>query len=430
MRAIIYSFFVLSSLLGGCAADYVHGVSRVGMVRKQVIEPGRNRPVPVEQTLDLYLNGTTAWNSAPPNNAPAGTPPVLSPQPLAVEERQAEILSTPHGFFQAALAHQATVKKTATGTEVDFSVDGKHRYTGFIDAQQHLETIQTLIDSPVLGDTLYETRFSAYRDFGGLSFPGHIVRRVGGYPVLDIVVDQVWLNPPVSLEIPREALSIPPLTVTSTILAPGVHYLTGGTHHSVAIEQRDHIVLVEAPLHEARSEALLTKLAEIIPGKPVRYVINTHAHFDHSGGLRTFIDAGATVITQNSNAAYYRKVWANPHTLQPDRLARSGRKPRIEAHYGQHVLDDGQRRIEIHALAGNSHNDAFDLVYLPAEKLLIEADAYTPTAADVPPPASVNPYTANLYDTLRTLKLEVERIAALHGPRVVTLADLKKVIRL
>jgi hypothetical protein len=93
-------------------------------------------------------------------------------------------------------------------------------------------------------------------------------------------------------------------------------------------------------------------------------------------------------------------------------------------------LFDGKRAVEIHAIAGNGHNDAFALVYLPAEKVLVEADAYTPTAANVPPPASPNPYSVNLYENIQKLGLHVDKIAALHGPRVVTLADLRTVIGL
>ncbi|MGI9210859.1 MAG: MBL fold metallo-hydrolase, partial [Methylococcaceae bacterium] len=358
--------------------DYDHSVYKAQIVRKQIVEPGRNRPQPVEQKVDQYLSGTTAWNSAPPNNTPAGTPPVLSAQPLSVEERQAEIVSTPHGFFRAAQENRAEVKPRADGSEVTFTVAGKYRYVGLIDQHHQLTQVQTWIESPVLGDTLIETRFSDYRDFGGIAFPAHIVRSEGGHPVLDLTVNQVTLNPAVQVSIPPEVLNLPPITVVSTPLAPGVYYLTGGTHHCVAIEQKDHVVLVEAPLHEARSTALLAKIDELIPGKPIRYVVNTHAHFDHSGGLRTFVDAGATVVTEQANADYYRKIWAYPHSLAPDRLSRSGRLPQFIAHDGHYLLTDGQRRIEIHSLAGNSHNDAFDLIYLPAEKIVIEADAYTP----------------------------------------------------
>ena len=411
------------------SVDFTGPAARVQITRRQVIEPGRERPAPVDQSVDQFVTGTLAWNLPV---APAGGP--ATPQPAAVAERLAEIWSTPQGFLKAAQAHQARTSATAEGTEVSFRVEGRGRYVGLLDGRGQVQKVQTWIDTPVLGDTLVETQFSDYKDFAGLPFPSRIVRRQGGHTVLDLQVTQASAGADSqSLAIPTappEVAAAPaaPVTVTATLLAPGVFYLTGGTHHSVAIEQRDHVVLVEAPQNEARSLALLAKLGEIVPAKPVRHVVNTHAHFDHSGGLRTFVDRGAIIVTHQANQPFYEAAWAAPRSLQPDRLAGSGKPARFETFTGRHVLSDGQRSIHVIEIAANGHNDAFALVYLPAEKILIEADAYTPVAANAPLPAAPNPYTVNLYQNIQRLQLDVARIAALHGPRVTTLADLRAAI--
>jgi glyoxylase-like metal-dependent hydrolase (beta-lactamase superfamily II) len=410
--------------------DYANASARVQISRKQIIEPGRNRPAPTLQKVEQFISGNTAWNMAPPSANAPNPAPVITAQPAAVEERAAEIWSTPRGFVKAAIQHHAEQKDVDGGTEVSFTIGGKYRYVGFLNDKHQLEKVQTWIDNPVLGDTLVETRYSDYKDFGGIRFPGHISRSQGGFPVLDIDVTEVKANPAVSIGIPPAAAKAPAVKVTVNELAKGVYYLTGGTHHSIAIDQKDHIVLVEAPQNEERSLALIAKLKEVVPNKPVKYLINTHAHFDHAGGLRTFVDAGATIVTPEPNPAYYEVVWAAPHTIRPDRLAHSKKPARFESFTGKHVLSDGKRTIEIHNLTGNSHNDAFAAVYLPKEKLLIEADAYTSAAVNVPPPASPNPYSVNLFDNIRKLKLNVEKIAALHGPRVATLDDLRAAIGL
>jgi glyoxylase-like metal-dependent hydrolase (beta-lactamase superfamily II) len=123
----------------------------------------------------------------------------------------------------------------------------------------------------------------------------------------------------------HRAFQVPAPRVDAETIAPGVSYLRGGSHHSVAIEMRDHVVLVEAPLGEARSVALLAKLTELAPQKPLRYVVNTHHHFDHSGGLRTMVNQGATVVTQELNRPFYETAWAAPRTLGPDALSKSGK---------------------------------------------------------------------------------------------------------
>ena len=410
--------------------NYEKSSAHVQIVRKQTLEAGRNRPAPVEQKPDQYVSGAYAWNVAPPANSAPGTAAVPSTQPAAVEERSAEIWSTPQGFLNAAIANKATEKTVKGGVEVSFKASGKYSYVGLINEKNQVESVKTWIDSPVLGDTLYETHFTDYQDFAGTQFPRHIVRKQGGYPVLDINVNAVKANAPVSIDVPAEIASAkaPTVNVAVNQLAEGVYYLTGGSHHSLAIDQKDHIVIVEAPLNEERSLAVIQKAKEIIPNKPIKYLINTHAHFDHSGGLRTYVAEGVTIVTHQTNQAYYQKIWSEPHTLNPDRLASAKKAPVFETFKDKHVLTDGKRKIEIYPIAGNSHNDAFALVYLPKEKILSEADAYTPLAPGATPPASVNPYSVNLYENIQKLKLDVDQIAGLHGPSVVKLADLKSYI--
>lgn len=406
--------------------DYETASARVQIARKQVVEAGRARPAPVEQLVDQYVGGKFAWNRPVTANG-AGAP---APQPAAWDERVAEIWATPQGFLRAARAHGATAKASGQLTEVSFTVGGKQRWVGTLNAQQQVERVRTWIANPVLGDTLVETRFSDYKTFDGVPFPAHIVRSQGGHPVLDLQVTAVQANPRVDLPVPTEVASAgaPVLNVVATAIAPGVQYLTGGTHHSVAIEQRDHVVLVEAPQSEERALAVVAKVKQLYPAKPIKYLVNTHVHFDHSGGVRTLVDEGATIVTVKANEAYYRDAWAAPRTLQPDRLAQSQKVATFETFTDRHVLNDGQRRIELYEIAGNGHNDAFLLVYLPAEKILIEADAYTPLAAGAAPPASVNPFSVNLYENLHKRGLAVEKIAALHGPGLVALNDLKAFI--
>ncbi len=412
--------------------NYETPAARVEMVRKQTLELPRVRPTPVEQRPVQVVSGTFAWNLAPPAGAAPGTAPVPQPQPAAVEERTMEIWSTPHGFLKAARANNATSTPAAGGSEVSFTVGGKYKYVGTINAQSQVEKVQTWIDNQVLGDTPVEIAYSDYKDFGGVMFPARLVRTQGGYPVLDITVTEVAANPAsaASFPVPEAVTAFTPPAVTVAVekLADGVFYMRGGSHHSVAIDQSDHIVVVEGPQNEERSNAVIAKVKETIPNKPIRYMINTHAHFDHSGGLRTYVDEEATIVTHEANRSYYETAWAAPRTLNPDRLAQSKKAAKFETFSDKHVLTDSKRAIEIHSIAASGHNDAFVMVYLPKEKILIQGDAFTPLAADAPPPAAPNPYTVNLYENIQRLKLDVRQIAAIHGPRVTTMADVRTAI--
>ncbi len=413
--------------------DYTSAAKRVQRVNIETVDPERFRQVPHAERADEYVVGDVSWITGAPGGPATGLPVTSIPEPKNVEERAMEIWVTPQGFLKAAEANHATSTPTSDGgSEVTF-LAGKHKFVGKINARNEVQNIHTWIDNPILGDMLCEASFSDYRDFGGVIFPAHIVRTQGGKLRLNITVSAVRANPEVIIPVPegmRAAMTAPVRVITDK-LADGVYWIRGGQWHSVAIEQGDHIVVVDAPLDEARSLAVIAKVKEIIPGKPITYLINTHAHFDHAGGLRTYVDEGAAIVTMPMNQAFYERAWRAPHTLNPDRLERSRKTPKFETiENGKDVLPDLSRPVEIYQQVGTAHNDAVVMVYLPAEKILIQVDAWNTEAVTAPKPDFVNPYVVNLYDNILRLKLDVAQIVPLHGPRTTTVAELRKLILL
>jgi glyoxylase-like metal-dependent hydrolase (beta-lactamase superfamily II) len=406
--------------------DYASGSMRTDMVREQPNpEPsgGGVRFAGQQRNIQL-VSGTSAWNQPPP--AADGTQGAPQPQPAAVAERTLQIWTTPHGFVKAAVEHAATVTETEEGSEVTFTLPSGHRVTGHINAENEVERVQTWIDNPVLGDMAVETTYSDYRDFGGVMFPARIQQTQGGHPALDLTISAVTANAPVEIAVPAEVTSFQPAPIQATVeqVAPGVHYVRGGSHHSVAIEMSDHVVVVEGPQSEERAVAVIDAVNQAIPNKPIRFVVNTHVHFDHSGGLRPFVDAGATVVTHESNQAFYQTAWAAPRTLRPDRLAQSGKPATFQAVGDKAELTDGRRTIEIHRIRDAMHNTGFLVVWLPRERILIQADAFNPPAPNAPPPAPT-PNAVALYNTVQELRLPVRMILGIHGNRPGTLAELR-----
>jgi glyoxylase-like metal-dependent hydrolase (beta-lactamase superfamily II) len=183
----------------------------------------------------------------------------------------------------------------------------------------------------------------------------------------------------------------------------------------VIVAQRDGIVVIEAPLSEQRSDAVMAKVRELYPGKRITGVINTHAHFDHAGGLRSYVAAGVPVITLKRNADYYARAWAAPHTLNPDRQSKMKRKPAFRTFDTKLSITDDTHPIEVLAIEGSGHNDVFAMVYLPKDRVLVEADAWTPAPPGAQAPAVASPLWVNLDENIRRLNLDVARVAPLHG---------------
>jgi hypothetical protein len=119
-------------------------------------------------------------------------------------------------------------------------------------------------------------------------------------------------------------------------------------------------------------------------------------------------------------------VWAMPHALQPDRLAKAQKKPVIEAVTDKRELTDGTQTLELYRLAGTNHADTMFIGYLPKSKVLIEADVYNPPPPNAPRGPIVKE-NANLFEAIKRLNLDVQQITPLHG-RLVTIADLQKAI--
>jgi len=393
------------------------------LVRTQGENPprgGGGQPMMGEQRQQQMVSGTHAWTQTGEN------PP--APSLAAVDDRLHQLWITPHGVIKAAMKHNATVQAQTEGgkqmTTISFAVPGQLKVKALVNDKNLVEKVDSWNTNPVLGDMLTETTYTDYKDFGGVQFPTKITQKQGGFPSLDLTVSEVKPNAPLDLQAPDNVRQAS-VKVETDKVADGVWYLTGGTHHSVLIEMNDHLVVIEGPLNDERATAVIAEVKKTVPNKPIKYVVNTHHHFDHTGGLGPFVAEGATVITHDVNKAFLEQSLAAPRTVQPDKLAQSGKKATVEGMQDKRVLSDGTRTVELYQIQGSAHHDGLIMAYLPKEKLLVEADAYNPAPPNAQPPAQPVSIQVNLYDNIERLKLAVDQILALHV-RKVPLAEFQK----
>ena len=395
--------------------DYEAAAMREEIVLSRA-EPqgGGGYPLSGQQRNDQYLSGEIAWNLAGTNVAPG---------PRFVADRIHQLWITPHGVLKAAARYNASLQRQADGSSlVSFTQPGRYSAAVSVAADGLVTQVDSTVPDPVLGDTKAVTQYSDYRDVGGIKFPMRVRQSIGGFPTLDLAVKEVQPNAAVALVVPDAARNQGERVVSEKV-ADGVWFVGGGSHNSVAIEMADHLVLVEAPLNDARTGAVIDAVKALAPGKPIRFVINSHQHFDHSGGLRAAVAEGATIVTQASNVPYFESVFKQPNSLRPDRLAQAGKPARIQGVSDKALMSDATRTIELHRIAGSAHTESFLMVYLPKEKILVEADVFTPGPPNTPPPAVPNAYHLSLIDNLARLKLDVDLILPLHG-RVVPAREL------
>ncbi len=204
-----------------------------------------------------------------------------------------------------------------------------------------------------------------------------------------------------------------------------IQHLAGGTHHSLAIKLGDGVVVVEPPLNEARSKAVLAKVEELWPGAPITHLILTHHHYDHMGGIRTYAAAGATLVTSALNRTYVEEALSSPHTLVADELAGVDSPDwQIEAvpPDGEFSLEGGGRTVKARHVP-TIHSEDMLVVHVPETRLLFVSDVYIPAFPPGQPlPEPFSAWSQGLREQLPAFGWEIEWIAGGHG-RVESIAD-------
>jgi glyoxylase-like metal-dependent hydrolase (beta-lactamase superfamily II) len=370
----------------------------------------------------LGVDGEVAYNVAPNGNATRASN-------AAARDRRADIYHHPITIVRAALDPAAKLANARTAGDqrvVDITTANGLAFTLAIDNASELPTrVVSMSENTNMGDVAIETGFADYQDVSGLKLPSRLTTKTDKYTTAEIRVTKQAVDADAGeLAAPAAAASAAPVTgpppaeVTAQPVTKTIWLLAGQSHHSVLVEFSDHLMLIEAPQNDARTLAVIAKARELRPGKPLKYVANSHHHFDHSGGIRAAVSEDLTVITHKSNADFFRDMTSRAHTMAPDALSKNPKPLKLETVDDALVIKDDKMTVQLFHIAGNPHGDTLLMAYFPKERILVEADAFSPGAA-------VQPYAANLLENIKKHKLKVDRVVPLHGP-IAPYSELEK----
>ena len=342
----------------------------------------------------------------------------------AVSDRRADYYHHPVTLIQLALAEGSVVgnlRQEGGQDVVDITAESGETYMMYVDpTTKYVTRIASMGFHGVLGDVTRTTRFEDYAEIGGfggfgarLTLPQGIEAMTEDLTTLEVRVDNVTDRDLGDLSAPEEARSAPVPEFRAEVqveeVGDGIWLLAGQSHHSVLIEFSDFLALVEAPQNDARALAVIAQARELQPDKPLQYVVNTHHHFDHSGGIRAAVSEGLTVITHQTNAEFYEDLVQRPFTRMPDALASNPQELTLELVDNEiYELGEGRRTLQIARVRPDPHTDAMLVGYLPRERILIEADLYTANSAEAP-------FAANLLRTIDEREWRVDQVLPIHG---------------
>jgi glyoxylase-like metal-dependent hydrolase (beta-lactamase superfamily II) len=335
----------------------------------------------------------------------------------AADDRRAEFLRYPITAVRAALDPEARVTNARSEggqSIVEVVTSDELAFTLAIDAVTKLPSRVTTAGNNVnLGDVLITTAFADYQAVGGVQLPARLTTKTDDFTTADVRVTKHAIDADTGdLAAPAAVASaaVPapqPPTVTVEEVSRGVWLLAGGSHHSALVEFADHLMLIDAPQSDARTLAVIAKARELRPGKPLTHVVNSHHHFDHSGGIRAAVAEGLTVITHAGNAAFFEEIVKRPHARVPDALAKNPKPLKIETVTDEKVMTDGTMTVNLYSIPGE-HSETMLMAYLPKERALVVIDLYEPGE-----PA--NMFLARFVEDLKKRNLRVDRIVPLHG---------------
>ena len=383
-----------------------------------------------------------------------------------------ELYITPWGFLKGAAANNATVSKRKVDgknyTVLTWSpgkkADSGKSYVvnGYVNEKNIVDRVETWLADNIMGDMHILAVYSGWKDFGGVMAPAKIVQTRGGWPYFEVTVTAAKANPPdlATLAVPPPAPprggggagappanaaaggpprgaapaagapappaggapgggrgAAPAMVVTSEKLGDGLYRLTtgNGSYDSVIVEFNTYVMMLEAGQSTARGEAYIAETKKLFPNKPIRYVMNTHPHSDHTGGLPALVAEGATIITQKNNEEFLENALNTPRTLlspDTDRLAKTPMKAKVEAVGEKKVYSDGTRTVEMYHIAGAPHSNGLLVAYIPKEKILFQGDFSLPTM----PGEAANDHIKALVPVLEKLKVvDFDRYINVHA---------------
>jgi glyoxylase-like metal-dependent hydrolase (beta-lactamase superfamily II) len=192
-------------------------------------------------------------------------------------------------------------------------------------------------------------------------------------------------------------------------LAPNVQHVVGGGANNLIVAMKDGIVIFDAPVDEGQSRWVIDAAKAKYPGKPIKQLVMTHHHMDHSGGARTYMAEGAEIVVPGQARPFFEKMAQAEHKLSPDALAKQPKPAKIVDVKDTMSLKDDTVEIKLINIP-NPHVDGMIIAHVVGPNLVWVTDLISPRG-----PVGRTPATAAVGEALRKANVTGSTIVGGHG---------------
>ena len=194
--------------------------------------------------------------------------------------------------------------------------------------------------------------------------------------------------------------------------AVGVQHVVGGSHNSLIVEMKEYLIVFDAPVSDWQANWILNAAKAKYPNKPVRFLVLTHHHMDHTGGVRAFAAQGATIVVGQGNGEHFRRVLAAPFTRNPDLTSRDLTGTAVAEVVDKRIFSDGTREVGVY-LIDNPHANGLLIGYVADAKIGFVTDLWSPGAGALPD--KLNPNLAAVVAGVKKTGITPTKFAGGHG---------------
>jgi glyoxylase-like metal-dependent hydrolase (beta-lactamase superfamily II) len=296
----------------------------------------------------------------------------------------------------------------------------------------------------IWGDSNYDLVLGDWKDVGGVKIAHSRSYRLNTFEVQHVTLKEITANAPVDPKVfavpdavkeaakqpapasvpyqwvlrriflgrftDSDAIYFPPGGSFKLVeLAPNVQHVQGGSANNLIVNLKDGLAVFDAPVDEGQSRWVIDAAKAKYPGKPIKYLVLTHHHMDHTGGMRAFAAEGATVIVPAPDKAYFEQVIKAPHTLEPDAQQKATKPASVEEVKDAFAIKDDTVEINLYNIP-NPHAEGFLLAHVVKDNILWVTDLVSPRG-----PISRSPGTMAVGEALRKHNITGATIAGGHG---------------